>query len=79
MHTPWRPEQRLNNAQALGESSLMFLVHPTLSEQSMQKTVTTIRDGHGRNLKRNGRIICAIQFSDFYRFRALSERHHPIY
>lgn len=41
--TPWRPEQRLHNAQALGESSLMFLVHPTLSEQSMQKTVTAIQ------------------------------------
>ncbi|WP_180176274.1 MULTISPECIES: DegT/DnrJ/EryC1/StrS aminotransferase family protein [unclassified Acinetobacter] len=42
-HTPWRPEQRLHNAQALGESSLMFLVHPTLSEQSMQKTITAIQ------------------------------------
>lgn len=42
-HTPWRPEQRLHNAQALGESSLMFLVHPTLSEQSMQKTMTAIQ------------------------------------
>ncbi|MGC3819502.1 DegT/DnrJ/EryC1/StrS family aminotransferase [Acinetobacter sp. G11] len=42
-HTPWRPEQRLHNAQALGESSLMFLVHPTLSEQSMQKTVAAIQ------------------------------------
>ena len=42
-HTPWRPEQRLHNAQALGKSSLMFLVHPTLSEQSMQKTVTAIQ------------------------------------
>lgn len=42
-HTPWRPEQRLHNAQALGESSLMFLVHPTLSEQSVQKTITAIQ------------------------------------
>ncbi|OTG58314.1 aminotransferase [Acinetobacter sp. ANC 3903] len=42
-HTPWRPEQRLHNAQTLGESSLMFLVHPTLSEQSMQKTITAIQ------------------------------------
>ncbi|WP_436905360.1 DegT/DnrJ/EryC1/StrS family aminotransferase [Acinetobacter johnsonii] len=42
-HTPWRPEQRLHNAQALSESSLMFLVHPTLSEQSMQKTITAIQ------------------------------------
>ena len=41
--TPWRPETRLANAQALGESSLMFLVHPTLSEQSLQKTVDAIQ------------------------------------
>ena len=41
--TPWRPEQRLHNARQLGESSLMFLVHPTLSEQSMQKTITAIQ------------------------------------
>ncbi|CAB1220512.1 DegT/DnrJ/EryC1/StrS family aminotransferase [Acinetobacter bouvetii] len=40
--TPWRPETRLHNAQQLGESSLMFLVHPTLSEQSIQKTLDAI-------------------------------------
>lgn len=40
--TKWRPAQRLKNAKALGESSLMFLVHPTLSEQSIQKTLDTI-------------------------------------
>ena len=42
--TPWRPETRLANAKALGESSLMFLVHPTLSEQSLQKTVDVIQN-----------------------------------
>ncbi|WP_104516474.1 DegT/DnrJ/EryC1/StrS family aminotransferase [Acinetobacter indicus] len=41
--TPWRPATRLANAKALGESSLMFLVHPTLSEQSLQKTVDAIQ------------------------------------
>ena len=41
--TPWRPEQRLENAKALGESSLMFLVHPTLSEQSIQQTLDAIQ------------------------------------
>ena len=40
--TKWRPTTRLANAQALGESSLMFLVHPTLSEQSIQKTLDAI-------------------------------------
>ena len=41
--TPWRPATRLANAKALGESSLMFLVHPTLSEHSLQKTVDAIQ------------------------------------
>ena len=41
--TPWRPVTRLANAKALGESSLMFLVHPTLSEHSLQKTVDVIQ------------------------------------
>jgi dTDP-4-amino-4,6-dideoxygalactose transaminase len=41
--TPWRPEQSLVNAKSLGESSLMFLVHPTLSESNMQKTVESIQ------------------------------------
>ena len=41
-HTPWRPEKRLANANKLGETSLMFLVHPTLSEQSMQTTIAAI-------------------------------------
>ena len=41
--TPWRPEQRLVNAKSLGESSLMFLVHPTLSDSNMQKTVDSIQ------------------------------------
>ena len=30
--TPWRPKERLKNAVELGETSLMFLVHPTLTE-----------------------------------------------
>jgi len=38
----WRPKQSLPNAKQLGASSLMFLVHPTLSDASMQKTVDVI-------------------------------------
>lgn len=30
-NTPWRPKERLKNAVELGETSLMFLVHPTLT------------------------------------------------
>lgn len=42
-HTPWRPAERLKNAQRMGETSLMFLVHPTLSSESMNKTVKAIQ------------------------------------
>ena len=41
--TVWRPRQRLVNAQQLGETSLMFLVHPTLSNDSIHKTVIAIQ------------------------------------
>ncbi|MBU1297369.1 MAG: DegT/DnrJ/EryC1/StrS aminotransferase family protein [Gammaproteobacteria bacterium] len=42
-NTPWRPEKRLPNAVELGETSLMFLVHPTLTKEEMDKTVQVIR------------------------------------
>lgn len=41
--TPWRPAQRLANAKQLGETSLMFLVHPTLSSESIEKTLSAIQ------------------------------------
>lgn len=41
--TPWRPAQSLPYAKQLGTTSLMFLVHPTLSEHSLQKTVDAIQ------------------------------------
>jgi dTDP-4-amino-4,6-dideoxygalactose transaminase len=40
--TGWRPEGRLPTAQQLGETSLMFLVHPTLTEADIQKTCHAI-------------------------------------
>lgn len=36
--TGWRPEKRLKVARELGETSLMFLVHPTLTDSEIQKT-----------------------------------------
>ncbi|MCL1077690.1 DegT/DnrJ/EryC1/StrS aminotransferase family protein [Parashewanella spongiae] len=42
--TPWRPETRLPNAVELGETSLMFLVHPTLTEGEVSKTASVIRE-----------------------------------
>ncbi|PQJ58208.1 aminotransferase [Vibrio chagasii] len=43
-NTPWRPEQRLINAVTLGETSLMFLVHPTLTAEEVSKTAQVIRE-----------------------------------
>lgn len=42
--TPFRPAQRLPVARKLGEQSLMFLVHPTLTAAEIEKTVNAIRD-----------------------------------
>lgn len=42
-NTPWRPSERLKNAVTLGETSLMFLVHPTLTEQEIEKTCQVLR------------------------------------
>lgn len=42
-NTPWRPVKRLPNAVQLGDTSLMFLVHPTLTKEEMDKTVQVIQ------------------------------------
>lgn len=41
-HTGWRPAARLPVARQLGESSVMFLVHPTLTAAEVEKTCQTI-------------------------------------
>jgi dTDP-4-amino-4,6-dideoxygalactose transaminase len=41
-NTGWRPEVRLPVAKELGETSIMFLVHPTLTEAEMRKTADVI-------------------------------------
>ena len=41
--TPWRPAERLPQARELGETSMMFLVHPTLTEVEVEKTCAAIR------------------------------------
>lgn len=40
--TVWRPERRLPMAKELGDTSLMFLVHPTLTSMEMNKTVSVL-------------------------------------
>ena len=42
-NTKYRPLERLLNAKELGETSLMFLVHPTLTEEEMAQTCDAIR------------------------------------
>jgi len=42
--TSWIPKKRLENAKALGETSIMLLVHPTLTSEEMQKTCNILRD-----------------------------------
>lgn len=42
--TGWRPPHRLAVARELGETSLMFLVHPTLSQQEITATQSAIND-----------------------------------
>ena len=40
--TGWRPAERLHNARELGETSLMFLVHPTQTQVEMDHTCAVI-------------------------------------
>lgn len=42
--TGWQPVERLPVARLLGESSIMFLVHPTLTDAEIEKTCTVIRE-----------------------------------
>jgi len=37
-NTGFRPKERLTNAKKLGETSLIFLVHPTLTKEEIQKS-----------------------------------------
>ena len=43
----WRPERRLPVAQALGETSLMFLVHPTLTSAEIDRTCAVLAEVAG--------------------------------
>ena len=43
-NTPWRPKKRLPNAVELGETSFMFLVHPTLTVAEIAKTTEVMKE-----------------------------------
>jgi len=40
----WRPARRFIVARELGDTSLMFLVHPTLTDENIRATVGVVRD-----------------------------------
>ena len=40
----YRPEKRLPVAKELGETSLMFLVHPTLTQDEIDLTCKVLKD-----------------------------------
>ncbi|PTA50714.1 aminotransferase [Shewanella morhuae] len=40
--SPWRPEKRFPNAKHLGETSIMMLVHPTLTADEMHKACAVL-------------------------------------
>lgn len=42
--TGWRPEVRFEVAKELGETSLMFLVHPTLTAEEIDKTCQVLKE-----------------------------------
>ena len=42
-HTGWRPKKRLPNAKELGETNIMFLVHPTLTDAEIKKTCEVLK------------------------------------
>jgi dTDP-4-amino-4,6-dideoxygalactose transaminase len=41
--TGWRPQELLPTAKVLGETSIMFLVHPTLTDAEIAKTCEVVR------------------------------------
>ena len=43
-NTGFRPKERLPVAKELGETSLMFLVHPTLTKEEIQKTCNVLKE-----------------------------------
>ncbi len=51
-NTGWRPDVRLPVAKELGETSLMFLVHPTLTKSEIQRTCDSIRQVMAQASKR---------------------------
>ena len=43
-NTPYRPKERLPNAKKLGETSLMFMCHQTLTQDEIDKTCDVLTE-----------------------------------
>ena len=52
-NTGWRPRERLPVARELGETSLMFMVHPTLSADDVQATCRALEQVMREAVKNN--------------------------
>jgi len=63
--TGWRPAERLPVARELGETSVMFLVHPTLTQAEMDKTCEAIR-----HVMEQAQNVTGWLQGVFFRFRA---------
>ncbi len=64
-NTDFRPPERLPIARDLGEKSLMFLVHPTLTEAEIEKTCSVLRKvmniaTDANHLLNRGKQLCAV-------------------
>jgi dTDP-4-amino-4,6-dideoxygalactose transaminase len=54
-HTGWRPRARLPIAKKLGETSLMFLLHPGIDKKDMELTVKVLAEVMGQATAALGR------------------------
>lgn len=43
-NTGWRPDQRLPNARELGETSIMFFTHPTITDEQLSRACSSLDD-----------------------------------
>ncbi len=48
-NTKFKPKKRLQNTKILGDTSLMFLVHPTLTKEEIQKTCYVLKEVANEN------------------------------
>ena len=63
--TGWRPDKPCPIAQELGETSLMLLIHPTLTSDEMNHTCDVLQDvmklATGRVIVEQEAVTCALE------------------